>query len=311
MVQIDVCIATYKRPQQLRKLLQSLAEQVTGGQFRMVMIVIDNDADGSAAEIAEAFQSGHLSLVYAVEPRQNIALARNKAFSLATGDFIATIDDDEYADPYWLLNLYQTMRDCNADVVMGPVARIFPPATPDYIRQHPLFNFPNPPTGSTGNFVLSTRSCLIRRAFIQDMAAPFHPDFGLTGGEDSVFFEHLKQRDSKLVWCREAKASEFISAKNAVYWGVLKRFFRNGHTTYLMLDKKLVSPGHPSMRQMRQNCFQMLVTNFAQIAALLGKSFHRSFRAASLNYMSHISFALGFLSSRLNLRYEIYKRKGL
>ena len=35
---------------------------------------------------------------YCVEPRQNIALARNKALQNAEGDLIAFIDDDEFPD---------------------------------------------------------------------------------------------------------------------------------------------------------------------------------------------------------------------
>ena len=310
MKQIDICIATYRRPQLLQKLLQSLVDQVTDGQFTIRVVVIDNDARGSAEEIAKSFSAEKLRLQYAVEPRQNIALARNRGASLAAGDYIATIDDDEYADPHWLLNLYKTLLACRADVVMGPVTRIFPPETPEYIRRLPLFNFPDPPTASDDNFVHSTRSCLFRRSIIRDMPMPFDPDFGLSGGEDTVFFEVLKRQGRKIVWCREAKAFEVITASKATFRGVLKHIFRNGHTTYLMLSKKLPGADHPSMEEMQRRCWQLLLKKAAGAVLLIAKPFRRPFRSTAMHYLGNIAYASGFLLSRSGLRYEVYKTKG-
>lgn len=101
---IDVCIATYKRPQLLKKLLLSLVGQETGGEFSFSIIVTDNDAQRSAEPVVRELNASGQKIIYAVEPEQNISLARNKSLSFATGDYIATIDDDEYADPRWLLN---------------------------------------------------------------------------------------------------------------------------------------------------------------------------------------------------------------
>lgn len=53
---------------------------------------------------------------------------------MATGDYIATIDDDDYADRQWLLNLYRAIITYGADIVHGPVVWEFPAGTPDYIR---------------------------------------------------------------------------------------------------------------------------------------------------------------------------------
>ena len=44
-------------------------------------------------------------MTYAVEPERNIALARNRALSLARGEKLAFIDDDEMASPFWLSTL--------------------------------------------------------------------------------------------------------------------------------------------------------------------------------------------------------------
>ena len=99
---ISVCIATYRRPALLKKLLLSLINQETNKEFSFTINVADNDDRRSAEPVVRELNSNGQDISYAVEPRQNISLARNKSISLATGDYIATIDDDLYADSRWL-----------------------------------------------------------------------------------------------------------------------------------------------------------------------------------------------------------------
>ena len=45
---ISVCIPTFKRPLLLERLLISIREQQTLGEFNVSIVVVDNDRDGSA-----------------------------------------------------------------------------------------------------------------------------------------------------------------------------------------------------------------------------------------------------------------------
>jgi succinoglycan biosynthesis protein ExoM len=90
-----VCICTYRRPELLGPLLEALAAQETGGRFAYLVVVIDNDHARSAEAVVRRFAaSSPLAVRYDVEPRQNIARARNRAVEHATGDFVvmATFD---------------------------------------------------------------------------------------------------------------------------------------------------------------------------------------------------------------------------
>ena len=101
-----VCICTFKRAELLRRLLNSLASQRTGGVFTYSVVVADNDAMQSAQPVVAAFSSqSALPVTYCIEPQQNIALARNRAIEHADGDFVVFIDDDEFPTEGWLLNL--------------------------------------------------------------------------------------------------------------------------------------------------------------------------------------------------------------
>ena len=65
-------------------------------------------------------------LVYAVEPRRGIPFGRNTAVRTAGDvDFVAFLDDDETADPAWLVELLRVQRTTGADVVTGTVLPVF------------------------------------------------------------------------------------------------------------------------------------------------------------------------------------------
>src|SRR5580704_8315703 len=94
---ISVCICTYKRPQLLLRTLERLQGQETGGRFSYSIVVVDNDSSQSAQPAVASFASRpSIPVQYCTEPRQNIALARNKALENAAGDYVAFIDDDEF-----------------------------------------------------------------------------------------------------------------------------------------------------------------------------------------------------------------------
>ena len=103
---ISVCICTYKRPKLLKKLLSELEKQQTEEYFDFSIIVVDNDKAESAKNTVENFAKySQIVVEYYVEPEQSRALVRNKAIKMAKGDFVALIDDDEYPESRWLLNL--------------------------------------------------------------------------------------------------------------------------------------------------------------------------------------------------------------
>ena len=63
----------------LKRLLKELIRQETGGLFTYSIVVADNDEARSAEATVEDFRvDSEVPITYCVEPRRNIALARNK-----------------------------------------------------------------------------------------------------------------------------------------------------------------------------------------------------------------------------------------
>ena len=93
-------MATFTRPELLGALLASIAAAAKPAPT--VVIVVDNDPEGSAADTVRAF--AELDITYAVETSPGIAEARNRFLALSgDAEFIVFVDDDEFVAENWLV----------------------------------------------------------------------------------------------------------------------------------------------------------------------------------------------------------------
>jgi succinoglycan biosynthesis protein ExoM len=302
---IDVCVASYKRPELLERLLTSLVAQETDGEIAVRVVVADNDAERSAEPVVRRFVAAGADVVYGVEPRQSVSLARNKALSLATADLVATTDDDLYADRRWLITLFRAMRAHGADVVHGPVVPEFRPDTPAWIRDCPVFNRPNPPTGATSGYVFTTANSLFRRSLVAHLATPFDPRFGGTGGEDSAFFNGLSANGARMTWCREARIVGPVPAARANIRWVLKRRFRYGNMHPLNGANRIgahdlgAAGGDAARRALAAPCYL--------VAGLFVRPYRDEGMKAVLGLLLHVAFTLGIVAHYARFQYEEYR----
>jgi succinoglycan biosynthesis protein ExoM len=226
---ICVCICTYKRPLLLRKLLEELGRQETGGLFSYSIVVADNDRDQSAARSVSDFQTlSPLRITYCVEREQNIALVRNKALAHASGEFIACIDDDEFPVKDWLLRLFKACTEQEVDGVLGPVNPFYEQTPPPWLVKGKFYDRPRHKTG----FILDwsegrTGNVLFRRRILEGLGEAFRREFG-SGGEDRDFFMRLMERGCVFTWCDEAVAYEVVSPERWKRGFMLRRALLRG-----------------------------------------------------------------------------------
>jgi succinoglycan biosynthesis protein ExoM len=227
---VSVCICTYRRPSLLAALLDTIFNQL---EFPgpSEIIVVDNDAHSSAADVISRFTNRQPVLRDFQVPTQNISLARNRAVAESRGDWIAMIDDDELPHPDWLVGLHRCAINLDADAVFGPVLPRFPDSTPQWIIDGRFFERPRHETGTVVS-PKETRSgnVLMNASVLRDLPEPFDPDFGLTGGEDSKLFRSLLAEGKRLFWCDDAKVEEIISDDRVNGGWLVKRWFRGGQT---------------------------------------------------------------------------------
>jgi succinoglycan biosynthesis protein ExoM len=204
-------MCTYRRPEKLARLLETLDRQTTKGLFRFSIVVVDNDACESARSVIEnCVLRLRVPIEYQVEPRQNIALARNTSVARARGEFVAFIDDDEEPSDDWLLRLYETLLEHRADGVLGPVLPKFEESAPSWAVNGQVFQRPGFKTGTVIPWrITGTGNALIRREVLLGSEGPFDPQLG-AGGEDTDFFRRAMERGKVFVWSAEAVCYEYV-----------------------------------------------------------------------------------------------------
>jgi succinoglycan biosynthesis protein ExoM len=217
----------------LERLLKGIESLRTEGLFTIAVVVIDNDSEQSAKDVVDRISAAsRIPLRYDVEMERSIALARNRSVKNADGEFIAFIDDDEFADEEWLLNHYKALRATNADGVLGPVKPYFGPHAPAWLIKSGLCDRSRFATGTVLRDSRHTRTgnVLIRRDVFSDPTDRFDPQYGRSGGSDAVFFKRMIEKGKVFVWCDEACVYEAVPRERQTRSYYLKRAYTRGMT---------------------------------------------------------------------------------
>jgi glycosyltransferase involved in cell wall biosynthesis len=228
---ITVCICTFKRPELLGQILDAIARQETHNQFTYSIVVSDNDCAESARSTVETFKArSGMEVVYAVEPEQNIALARNRALANAHGEYVALIDDDEFPVSDWLLKLLIACRNHQSAGVLAPVRPRFETAQPKWFVKGRFYCRPEHETGTVMHWTdTRTGNVLLRRGILAGLAEPFRRQFG-SGSEDTDFFQRMQAAGHVFTWCNEAPVYELVPADRCTRKYMLRRALLRGQS---------------------------------------------------------------------------------
>jgi succinoglycan biosynthesis protein ExoM len=210
---VSVCIATYRRNEKLRAVLDDLRRQT---RLPDEVIVVDNDASGAARGVVERFVAERPPFVvtYDVQPEPNIALTRNRTVELAHGEWLASIDDDERAPADWLQQLLHAAQIYEADGVIAPVEPQVPDTAPAWIRRGRFYDFPHQPSGApVPDNCMRFGNVLLRAEPLRKIDGPFDVRHGLIAGEDLDMLVRLARTGAKIVWYEEAPVFESVEAK--------------------------------------------------------------------------------------------------
>ena len=245
VVQVLVAVCTFRRPEQLVALLESLVGQRLPDEVRVRVLVVDNSPGSEAEPAVRRFADrAVLDVIYNAYGATNIASGRNEALRLVPEDvdFIAFVDDDELADPDWLANLVLAQRRTSADIVTGPVLAIYPASTPGWRRSDVLYSVVGPDPGAFVEEAV-TGNALLRAAVVRELDLSFDTTLGTSGGEDQLFFRTARARGARLWFEPSAVVRETIPAERLSLRYLLRREYRKGNTLGL-LDRS--RPGWPA-----------------------------------------------------------------
>lgn len=266
-----VCIPTFRRPQHLEKTLASLVNQVTTARFAVVVVENENERRDGQAIADKVFAEGRLDGLCVVESRQGNCFAINRAF--ATGlerfpdaPYLLMIDDDEVAAPTWLDEMLRAARDSQADIVGGPVMRVFEADPDNAAKLHPLFNSPALPSGFVPT-LFGSGNCLIARPVFEALGAPaFDLRFNFLGGGDMDFFTRCRLKGFKSYWNSAAIAIETVPVQRTAPDWMMSRGVTTGVINYT-IDRKLYPYTSGYLMLWGKN-FASLAISFGRAAAL-------------------------------------------
>jgi succinoglycan biosynthesis protein ExoM len=225
---VSVCLATFRRNQQLRAVLDDLAHQ---DRLPDQVVVVDNDAAGGARPIVEQCRAAGapFCIEYDVQPVPNIAITRNRTVELASGDWIAFIDDDERAPGDWLRQLLHAADHYRADGVLAPVEPEVPPTAPAWIRRGRFYDFPHQADGAEVPLnCMRFGNVLLRADRLRAEPGPFDPRHGLMAGEDVDLLVRLAHNGAKIVWSEKSPVFEPIEPKRLSLGWLLLRALSGG-----------------------------------------------------------------------------------
>jgi len=247
MDKIVLGIPTFKRPQGLINLLNSIAEQVTN--YELVVLVADNDPiNKEGIKAAEQLQSrGYRWPIHKLSvPEKGISAVRNaiinKAFFELDASAVCMLDDDQLVDIYWLQNIIDMQISTNTDVVGSYTVPKFEVAEPKWSKGLYVYWRDKFKDGAT-EIIYGTGGVLLNRSVIELVSVPFFDEeFGLSGGGDAEFFKRLKSRGATFSFAGEAIAYEIIPRDRTTKKWAFQRAYRIGNADMriiLLHDVKL------------------------------------------------------------------------
>ncbi len=240
-ISVTVAVATYNRPEGLKKLLNGLSSIDIPENTVISIVVLDNSQDANAKKIVlGAITDYPLSLSYFHVPEKGITFPRNKGLQFAlenNADYLAYIDDDEVPCKQWMYYLLNEIKDTGAAVISGVVKPIFNSTPLWWMQKGGFFAVQDYPVRVAINYA-HTGNVLIDTQVIRDLQLKFDPDFALSGGEDTLFFKTIRNAGYLTMFSKEAIVYEDIVDERARFKWLIIRWFRTGNTDGLIATRE-------------------------------------------------------------------------
>ncbi|MCL2652252.1 MAG: glycosyltransferase [Propionibacteriaceae bacterium] len=117
---VSVVIPVYNAQETIGKCLDS----IIGQDYQPIEIIAINDGstDDSLA-VLQRYAATNANLVVIDTPNQGVSKTRDNAIAIATGEFLAFVDCDDYIDPDYVTT-YMGQMDDNHDIVIGGWRRV-------------------------------------------------------------------------------------------------------------------------------------------------------------------------------------------
>lgn len=304
-LKVVIGIPTFKRPQGVRRLLESIRKQIA--TFEPVVLVADNEGNDGVglATVQKMLDEGYpLQLKAIAVNERGISQVRNalmrEAFDSMQADLLAMIDDDEWVEPQWIASLVKVQQQTKADVVGGSVAPEFEVAPPAWAKGLNIYYQTEETTSGVVPLISGTTNVLLSRSIVVKYPEErFDPFYSLVGGGDKEFFTRIKRRGATFAFAHEAQAHEIFGASRLTKKWAIERAYRIGAG-----DIRIISKSKPSLTVWCKEVFKFLAAvgiSSILLIIMLGKP-HKKMHARL-----KLARQFGKLSALRGTQREVYK----
>ena len=116
---ISVIVPVYNVEKYLDQCLESIISQTLND---IEIIVVNDGSTDNSLEIIKKFAAKDSRIKVVDQKNGGYAKAVNKGLSLATGEYVAEVDSDDYINPNMYNKLYNIAKEKNVDIVVGRYA---------------------------------------------------------------------------------------------------------------------------------------------------------------------------------------------
>ena len=240
-VVITIAIATFNRPEGLKKVLAGIAKQSVKKGMTARVVVADNSMDANAKSfLREVVKQFPFELIYHHITQQGVVYPRNKCLKDAlknNSDYLVFIDDDEIPNKKWLYYLEQKIRKTGAAVVSGGVKPLFEIKPSWWMEKGKFFEVMDYPENKPVHYA-HTSNVIIDLDVVRNLNIEFDRKYNLSGGEDTDFFNRIREAGYDTYFTSEAWVEEEIVAERQQLKWLVIRWFRTGNTDAIIKIRK-------------------------------------------------------------------------
>ena len=134
-LEISMVIPSYKRPDLLELLLDSLLEQTVSREIFEV-IVVDNAPGGDprVEKLCESEKYKVIGLTYVHQPDPGTSQARNRGITMARARLVGFADDDNVLPRTWIENALECHKRYPHEIIGGPYLPFYTSSKPAWMR---------------------------------------------------------------------------------------------------------------------------------------------------------------------------------
>lgn len=115
MLRISVIVPVYKAEKFIERCVDSILNQT---YKNIELILIDDGSPDQSAEICDRYASNNSRVRVIHQKNAGVSVARNVGLDLASGDYIAFVDADDYIEPRMYEKMLEQALEYDCDVVM-------------------------------------------------------------------------------------------------------------------------------------------------------------------------------------------------